>query len=106
MPKSCNEHRVFIVNEANKTPFVEPKTLPVGRGDIVLFMVAGDADQFTISPNSTVFQSIDAGEKIQVGLGNPSRVAVRPDAALNSVHRYDVQSSSKETVDPILIIRD
>lgn len=106
MPKSRREHRVFIINEANETPFVEPKTLAVERGDNVFFMVAGEEDQFTVSPNSDVFQSIDAGEEIQVGLGNPSRAAVRPDAELNSVHRYEVRSSPKETIDPILFIRD
>lgn len=106
MPEARNEHRVFIINEANQTPFVEPKTLAVGRGDNVLFMVAGEEDQFAISPNSDIFQSVDAGGEIQVGLGNPSRTAVRPDAELNSVHRYEVRSSPKETIDPILIIRD
>lgn len=109
MPESSDVHRVFIFNEENKGgPSVAPETLAVGRGDRVLFVAAfvagNEADKFSVVPDTDVFQSISAGEKIPVNPGSPPGVTVRREAALNSVHHYDVHCKSSGSIDPILIL--
>lgn len=106
MSRPKTEHKVFIINEEGQTPFVEPKRMAVGPGDNVLFVVAGEKDKFTVCPNSDIFRSIAAGEEIHVGPGSPPKATIRHDAELNSVHRYDVRSSGKETIDPILVVHE
>lgn len=104
MPESTSEHQIFIVNEANEAPFVTPETLAVGRGDRVQFVVAGENEKFMVCPESNVFQSIEAGEEIPVGLGSPPVATVRREVDLNSVHRYEVYAASSASIDPIVII--
>ena len=106
MSEPRSDHRVFIVNEAKKTPFVTPETLAVKRGDKIQFVVAGEREEFMVCPNSNVFRSIEAGEEIPVGLGSPPTATVRPDLELNSIHRYEVHAASSGAVDPILIIHE
>lgn len=98
------EHRVFIVNEPNKTPFVAPKTLAVERGDQVLFVVAGEKEEFMVCPETEVFRSINAGEEIHAELGSPPKATVRPDVEPNSVHRYEVYPKTSKSIDPILVV--
>lgn len=87
-----------------------PETLAVGRGDQVLFVAAfvagtgSETDKFSVVPDTDVFRSIKAGEKIPVKPGSPPGVTVRREASLNSVHRYEVHSESSGSIDPILIL--
>lgn len=97
-------HRVFIVNEAGREPTVYPKVLAVGRGERVVFVVVGEKQKFQVRPQTNVFRSIAAGEEIPVELGSPPSCTVRQDVKPNSIHRYDVSSEAKESIDPILII--
>ena len=106
MPRSRDEHRVFIVNEAKKTPFVTPKTLAVERGDRVQFVVVGEKEKFVICPESNVFRSIEAGEEVPASLGSPPTATVRRGVDLNSVHRYEVRTASKGSIDPILLVHE
>lgn len=104
MPESSEVHRVFIINEEGKAPFVAPKVLPVERGDQVLFVVAGEKDEFTVCPETDVFRSVSAGEDLPVELGSPPRCTVRQGIRPNSVHRYGVISETSGSIDPILVI--
>lgn len=105
MTESNNEHRIFIVNEPNETPFVTPETRVVGRGDQVQFVVVGEKQKFLICPESSVFRSIEPGEDISVGLGSPATATVSQKVEPHSVHRYEVQAEApKAAIDPILVI--
>lgn len=104
MAKSRGVHRVFIINEKGRDPVVSPKVLPVGRGDKVLFVVAGEKGHFHVRPGTNVFQSIAAGDDIPVELGSPPTCTVRSDVRPNSIHRYEVSAGAKDNIDPILII--
>lgn len=106
MPESRDEHRIFIVNETDEPPFVTPKTLAVERGDRVHFVVVGEKEKFTICPGSDVFRSIEAGEEITAGLGSPPMATVRQGVDLNSVHRYEVHTAAKGSIDPILLVHE
>lgn len=107
MTRSRDEHRVFIVNEENATPFATPEVLRARPGDKVLFMVAGKKAKFTVHPETDVFRSISAEEEIPVLPGRPPTATIRRDAEINSVHRYEIQShTSAKGIDPILIIHD
>lgn len=104
--KSRREHRVFLVNETNKSPFATPEILAVEPGDEVLFVVVGEKDTFMVSPETDVFRSIDASEEVPVRFGSPPKVTVRRDAEPNSVHRYEVYSQTAGSIDPILIVHE
>jgi len=106
MTHSTDEHHVFIVNEAEQSPFATPDVLPVRPGDGVLFVVAGDQAKFTICPETDLFRSIPAGEEIAVAPDRPPRITVRRDAAPNSVHRYEIEAHAGGLIDPILIVHD
>lgn len=104
MPESSEDHRVFIINQEGEAPFVEPKVLPVKRGDQVLFVVAGEKDDFVVRPDTDLFRSISAGEDIPVELGSPPKCTVRRGVSPNSVHAYEVFSGSGGRIDPMLVI--
>lgn len=104
MPESSEVHRIFIINEKGEAPFVVPEVLAVERGDRVLFVVAGEKDEFIVHPKTDVFRSINAEEDIPVKPGSPPICTVRQGAPLNSVHSYEVFSGSSGSVDPMLVI--
>lgn len=104
MPESSEVHRVFIINEKGEAPFVAPEVLAAERGDQVLFVVAGEKDEFMVQPKTDVFRSISAGEEIPVKPGSPPRCTVRQGVSLNSVHPYEVFSGSSGSIDPMVVI--
>lgn len=106
MSESRTEHRILIVNDADEPAYVSPKTQEVGRGDHVLFVVAGEKEKFMVCPETDVFQSIEPGEEIQAGLGSPAKATVRSGVDPHSVHRYEVYSESKASIDPFLVVHD
>lgn len=97
-------HRVFIINHEGEAPFVEPKVLPVQRGDQVLFVVAGEEGEFAVRPDTNLFQSISAAEDIPVEVGSPQNCTIRQGVSPNSVHTYEVFSDSRQSIDPMVVI--
>lgn len=107
MPNESGLHCVFIINESEKAPFVEPKVLGVTPGDRVKFVVVadeGEEEEFRINLESNVFRSISPDEDIPAKQGSPPLCTVRPEVPSNSIHRYTVTSISDKKIDPIMLV--